>query len=171
MGQCLRGNYRGGWLPFLPPVLDKGSSLAPVEKGAVQLLDEFKSMSSRTMITLDQGKESEIDKYMSKFMVMETLIFKLFYFHVTYDYIFLHIMSSIPLDERKENLVKRRVELQIIDSHKIMSPIVPTPLRYKIQGGTNYQTPKDDTIVIPKERREREFSLPVRKKLPHRYSM
>lgn len=48
--------------------------LTLIEKEVVQLLNKFKVMSSRMMIILDRGKDRKIDKYLSKFKFMETLI-------------------------------------------------------------------------------------------------
>ena len=58
--------------------------LTSVEKKVVHFLDEFKVTSSGTMIALDPGDESQIDKYTSKFMVMETFILKVFTCRVAY---------------------------------------------------------------------------------------
>lgn len=61
--------------------------LTLVQKYVVQFLDEFKVMSSHTIISLDRGEESEIDKYLSKFEVIETIISKIFIRRVSYAFI------------------------------------------------------------------------------------
>lgn len=50
----------------------------PFEREVTQVLDEFKFTSSHTKIILDRGEGSEIDKYMGKFIVIETFILRLF---------------------------------------------------------------------------------------------
>lgn len=121
------------------------------------------------MNILNCGKESGIDKYMNKFMVMKTIISKLFTCHVTYVFLILFAKktSSILLDERNEHLANRRVERQMTDNPKSRPDDVMekrskrhveehTPgdtrsSKIKKQGRSFSQALEDDIIVIFEE--------------------
>lgn len=51
--------------------------LTPVERKVVQHLEKFKVTSSPTIIILDNEKDSEMDKYLSKFKITMTFYFRI----------------------------------------------------------------------------------------------
>lgn len=72
-------------------------------------MDEFKVMNSPIMISQYNEKEGQIDPYMRKFVVIQTLILKLFTHSVAYVLDFFEDkMSFIPMAERKNRLVRKK---------------------------------------------------------------
>lgn len=79
----------------------------------VKLLDEFEVLSSRTLIILDQGDDSEMNKYISKVDIIMDFIWDLFCwsnFLYLSSLFFANKISKISLAERKECMAIRKAK-------------------------------------------------------------